>query len=169
MKQYRISIPATVNISVAAESEEQAKRLAAAATYTPTSGLTSLTYDSSNNLLDVAVWVNDEVSENPDKCEIADTTEATDPEKLLQQLEEFAADNANDEEFYTASKFKPTPNQQPTNTQYRKTPQIHIQIAKAILSQIGENVAIVEETYENIFIETESGKVYSVSIVECEE
>ena len=116
MKQYRISIPATVNISVAAESEEQAKRLAAAATYTPDSGLASLTYDSSNNLLDVAVWVNDEVSENPDKCEIINTTEATDPEKLRQQLEEFALDNANDEEFFTALKFKPTPNQQQPTT-----------------------------------------------------
>lgn len=108
MKEYRISIPATINISVAAESEEQAKRLAAAATYTPDSGLVNLTYDSSNNLLDIAVWVNDEVSETPDKCEIINTTEATDPEKLRQQLEEFALDNANDEEFYKALKFKPT-------------------------------------------------------------
>lgn len=102
MKQYRISIPATINISVAAESEEQAKRLAAAATYTPDSGLLIRTYDSSNYLLDVAVWVNDEVFQNPDKCEITNTTEATDPENLRLQLEEFALDNANDKEFYTA-------------------------------------------------------------------
>jgi hypothetical protein len=103
MKQYRISIPAIVNISVAAESEEQAKRLAAAATYTPDSPLSSLERNSFNNLLDVAVWVNDEVSENPDKCEVLEAKEFVyDPRKLEHQLEEFALSNGSSREYYKA-------------------------------------------------------------------
>ena len=103
MKQYRISIPAIVNISVAAESEEQAKRLAAAATYTPDSPLSSLERNSFNNLLDVAVWVNDEVSETPDKCEVLEATEFVyDPSKLEHQLEEFALSNNSSREYYKA-------------------------------------------------------------------
>jgi hypothetical protein len=103
MKQYRISIPAIVNISVAAESEEQAKRLAAAATYTPDSPLSSLERSSFTNLLDVAVWVNDEVSENPDKCEVLEAKEIVyNPLALENQLEEFALSNGSSREYYKA-------------------------------------------------------------------
>jgi hypothetical protein len=43
------------------------------------------------------------------------------------------------------------------------------EIGQSIISQIGEDIASIEPTYDNIYIETESGKVYSVSIMECEE
>jgi len=43
------------------------------------------------------------------------------------------------------------------------------EIGQSIISQIGESIASIEPTYDNIYIETESGKVYSVSIMECEE
>ena len=103
MKQYRISIPAIINISVAAVSEKQAKRLAAAATYTPDSPLRSLEHNSFNNLLDVAVWVNDEVCESPDKCGVLEAREfCYAPSKLEHQLEEFALSNNNHREYYKA-------------------------------------------------------------------
>lgn len=43
------------------------------------------------------------------------------------------------------------------------------EIGSHILSQIGEDVVSIEPNYDSIYIETESGKVYSVSIMECED
>ena len=101
MKGYRISLPATIHISVVAESEKQAKMLAVAAVYNPDFPLEidMRSVSSNNNLIDVGVWVNDETSENPDKCNVLDVRELKDPTKLLQQLERFAQSNGNEKEF----------------------------------------------------------------------
>jgi hypothetical protein len=43
------------------------------------------------------------------------------------------------------------------------------EIGQHILSEIGEEAVSIEPTSGAVYIETESGKVYSVSIMECEE
>jgi hypothetical protein len=42
------------------------------------------------------------------------------------------------------------------------------EIGQSIISQIGETIVSIEPNYDTIYIETESGKVYAVSIMECE-
>ena len=102
-KSYRISIPAIVNISVVATSEKQAKQLALAAVYNPDIALRGLEFGSQNHLIDPAVWITDEVGENPDKCEVLDTRELDiDPIKVSNQLEDFALLNSNAHDYYKA-------------------------------------------------------------------
>jgi hypothetical protein len=43
------------------------------------------------------------------------------------------------------------------------------EIGQHILSEIAEEVVSVEPTPGTIYIETESGRVYSISVMECEE
>jgi hypothetical protein len=43
------------------------------------------------------------------------------------------------------------------------------QIGNHILSEIGETITSIEPTYGSMYIETISGKTYSISIMECEE
>jgi hypothetical protein len=43
------------------------------------------------------------------------------------------------------------------------------EIGLRILMGIHGTIKSIEPTYDNIYIETEEGKVYSVSIMECED
>lgn len=43
------------------------------------------------------------------------------------------------------------------------------EIGNHILSEIGGTVKTIEGGYGTIYIETEDGRVYSVSVTECEE
>jgi len=104
MKEYRVSLPAIACISVAAKSEKEAKMLAVASILTPVCPL-EIDNHYSYTLADVAIWVNDEVSENPDKCEILDVRECELKKSitLLQQLKQLAQYNGNEHEFHAAS------------------------------------------------------------------
>lgn len=52
MKQYRVSVPAVVNFSVAANSKEEAKQIAAAMVNSPDSAL----FDPTDNIPDGPAW-----------------------------------------------------------------------------------------------------------------
>ena len=43
------------------------------------------------------------------------------------------------------------------------------EIGAHILSLIGESVVSVEPTADSLYLETESGQVYAVSLIRCEE
>lgn len=83
-KQYRVHVPAVIAIDVAAESEEQAKRIAAAAVYTPVSNLIEHADTETIDALHdagVYIWSDGEGCSgllDGSKAEIVDQNEATD-------------------------------------------------------------------------------------------
>lgn len=109
-KYYRVNVPAIISFDVAAESEEHAKRLAAAAVYTPvTSLLDDLTDDSERVFAqtNLALWSRgNDLSGDLDgsKVEIVDSGERSEEE--INQMEAAAAELAhilgNDDEFSEA-------------------------------------------------------------------
>jgi hypothetical protein len=105
MKIYRVQIPASVYISVPAESEKQAKRIAAAVTYTDTTPLWGCDDKGS---LGVSVWVANNVQDDPEKhCEALEETELTEPPmgyalRWIEPLRKFAELNNNTAELEAA-------------------------------------------------------------------
>jgi hypothetical protein len=108
MKIYRIQIPASVHISVPAESEEQAKRIAASVAYTPDTPLWGCDNETNRyGSLGVSVWVSDETQSNPSQCEVLDQSDLTEPPiayelRWLEPLREFAELNNNTAELEKA-------------------------------------------------------------------
>ena len=111
MKIYRIQIPASVHISIPAESEDQAKRIAASVAYTPDTPLWGCDHETNRyGSLGVSVWVSDEAQSNPIKtCEVLDQSDLTEPPiahelRWLEPLREFAKLNNNTAELEQALK-----------------------------------------------------------------
>lgn len=109
MKSYLVSVPCRLNFYVPAEDEEQAKRLAAAATWTPVHGMEIIeTSDIGGGPLCATLWANDEVGNNNAPTgilvEVLDGDDCKTPEAHLNELTEFAASNGNEEELAAALK-----------------------------------------------------------------
>jgi hypothetical protein len=109
IKIYRVQVPASVMISIPAESEDQAKRIAASVTYTPDSPLWGCDDETNRSgSLGVAVWIDDEAQIDPSKtCKVLDQDELTDPPisyelRWLEPLRKFAELNNNTDELEAA-------------------------------------------------------------------
>ena len=114
-KQYRVNVPAVIAFDVVAESEEQAKRIAAAATYTPVEPMFIDGFDRSRRI-GLSIWAatydQDGTIEGIDGeltgkgVEIIDKNEIKGEEALLidKVVREFAAFNGNEEELAAALK-----------------------------------------------------------------
>jgi hypothetical protein len=111
-KHYRVHVPAVIAIDVAAESEEQAKRIAVAAVYTPASNLIENTdAETIDALHDAGVYIwSDGLGcsgvLDGSKAEIVDQNEATDEWiiPLTNAVEKLAALMGNEEELAAALK-----------------------------------------------------------------
>jgi|688.fasta_scaffold347139_3 hypothetical protein len=111
-KEYRVHIPAVIALDVAAESEEQAKRIAAAAVYTPVSNLLESTDGETIDALHgagVYIWSDGEGCSgvlDGSKAEVADEQEATDEQiiSLTDAVEKLAALMGNENELAEALK-----------------------------------------------------------------
>jgi len=111
-KEYRVHVPAVIAIDVAAESEEQAKRIAAAAVYTPVSNLLESTDGETIDALHdagVYIWSDGEGCSgvlDGSKAEVADEQEATDEQiiSLTDAVEKLAALMGNENELAEALK-----------------------------------------------------------------
>ena len=117
MKSYLVSVPCRLNFYVPAEDEEKAKRLAAAATWTPIHGMEIIeTSDIGGGPLCATLWANDEVGNNAPTgilVEVLDGDDCKNPSAHLNELAEFAASNGNEAELTAA--LKPQPRKE-TNT-----------------------------------------------------
>ncbi len=109
MKIYRVEVPAAVMISVPAESEDHAKRIAAAAVYTPTFALQGLDNEAfRHSAIGVRVYISDEIQQNPSAhCEVVDLSEVITPPmgytfRWLKPLQDFAELNNNAAELGAA-------------------------------------------------------------------
>ena len=111
-KHYRVHVPAVIAIDVAAESEEQAKRIAAAAVYTPVSNLIEYADAETIDALHdagVYIWSDGEGCSgllDGSKAEIVDQNEATDEwiVPLTNAVEKLASFMGNEEELAAALK-----------------------------------------------------------------
>lgn len=111
-KHYRVHVPAVIAIDVAAESEEQAKRIAAAAVYTPVSNLIEHTDTETIDALHdagVYIWSDGEGCSgllDGSKAEIVDQNEATDEwiVPLTNAVEKLASLMGNEAELEAALK-----------------------------------------------------------------
>ncbi len=105
-------------ISVPAEDEEQAKRIAAAVTYTPVLPLWGCDDNAYHQPLGVAVWLHDDAYENPSQvCEVVDVSDKHDPARWLEPLQEFARLNANNTELDSAIAYQPNHDSLQTRTE----------------------------------------------------
>jgi len=111
-KYYRVNVPAHISFDVVAESEEQAKRLAAAAVYTPVTSLINELPDFAEQTFDeanLAVWSHgDCLSGRLDGSNVEIVDEGGRSDEELKSIEEAAAALAymmgNDKEFAAALK-----------------------------------------------------------------
>ena len=111
-KHYRVHVPAVIAIDVAAESEEQAKRIAAAAVYTPASNLLETTDAETIDALHdagVYIWSDGEGCSgvlDGSKAKVVDQQEATEEEiiSLSDAVETLASLMGNEEELAAALK-----------------------------------------------------------------
>lgn len=93
MKSYRIKIPASVHLTICAENEEQAKKLAVAATYTDTMPLSGCDAENTRyGSLYVSVWINED---SVKCCEIINCNSDID-QNHEKDLKNFAEINANE-------------------------------------------------------------------------
>jgi hypothetical protein len=109
MKSYLVAVPCRLGFYVPAEDEEQAKRLAAAATFTPVHGMEIVeASDIGGSPLCATLWAQDEVGNNGTPTgilvEICDTDDCEHPEAHWDELAKFAASNGNEEELAAALK-----------------------------------------------------------------
>ena len=123
-KQYRVNVPAVIAFYVAAESEEQAKRIAAAACYTPVEPMfTNGTWENhgfeSAHVIGLTVWaatydkdgtiggIDGELTGAA--VEVIDVNAPTEDEilDLEQGVREFAAFNSNEAELEAALAYDP--------------------------------------------------------------
>ncbi len=109
-KEYRVHISAVIALDVAAESEEQAKRIAAAAVYTPVFNLLettdSKTIDALHNA-GVYVWSDGEGCSgvlDGSKAEVVDQFDATEEQivRLTNAVEKLASSMGNEAELEEA-------------------------------------------------------------------
>lgn len=109
MKSYLVSVPCRLNFYVPAKDEEQAKRLAAAATFTPVHGMEIVeASDIGGSPLCATLWAQDEVGNDGTPTgilvEVCDEDDCKNPEAHWNELAEFAASNGNEAELEAALK-----------------------------------------------------------------
>lgn len=129
-KHYRVHVPAVIAIDVAAESEEQAKRIAAAAVYTPVSNLIENTDAETIDALHdagVYIWSDGEGCSgvlDGSKSQIVDQNEATDEwlVPLTNAVEKLASLMGNEAELAAAlaSNQTETPTDEPCPVCFRE-------------------------------------------------
>ena len=101
MTTYRVSVPFTLHLDVPAESEEQAKRIAVAATITP--GLSLFDFLEGDAALDSlnsvegAFWAKHSFSQSTEGVEVLETYGESKP-SLVKRFNEFVALLGNEEE-----------------------------------------------------------------------
>ena len=109
-KEYRVHISAVIALDVAADSEEQAKRIAAAAVYTPASNLLERTDGETIDALHdagVYIWSDGEGCSgvlDGSKAEVVDQFDATEEQiiRLTNAVEKLASFMGNEEELKAA-------------------------------------------------------------------
>lgn len=129
-KEYRVHVPAVIALDVAAESEEQAKRIAAAAVYTPASNLIESTDAETIDALHgagVYVWSDGEGCSgvlDGSRAEVVDQQEATEEQiiRLTKAIEQLALLMGNEAELEDAlaSSQTETPTDEPCPVCFRE-------------------------------------------------